>query len=78
MRPAARSPGLSNLTAFHLARIKRRIDEQLDDPALSVGALAAGLGLSVSQIHRVFKSEPVTPAQYIWERRRHGLSLIHI
>lgn len=72
--PAARSPGLSNLTAFHLARIKRRIDERLDDPALSVGTLAAGLGLSVSQIHRVFKSEPVTPAQYIWERRLEACS----
>ncbi len=72
--PAARSPALSNLTAFHLARIKRRIDEQLDDPALSVGTLAAALGLSVSQIHRVFKSEPLTPAQYIWERRLEACS----
>jgi AraC-like DNA-binding protein len=67
--PAARSPALSNLTAFHLARIKRRIDARLDDPALSVGALAEELGMSVSQIHRVFKSEPLTPSQYIWERR---------
>jgi AraC-like DNA-binding protein len=72
--PAARSPALSNLTAFHLARIKRRVDARLDDPALSVGTLARELGMSVSQIHRVFKSEPLTPSQYIWERRLEACS----
>lgn len=72
--PAARAPALSNLTAYHLARVKRRIDEQLADPTLSVGTLAAGLGVSVSHIHRVFKSEPLTPAQYIWERRLEACS----
>jgi len=72
--PAARSPGLSQLAAFHLARIKRCIDEQLADPALSVSSLAAQLGLSASQIHRVFGSEPMTPAQYIWERRLEACS----
>jgi len=72
--PAARSPALSNLTAFHLARIKRQVDARLDDPALSVGTLAAEVGMSVSQIHRVFKSEPLTPSQYIWERRLEACS----
>ncbi|MET3916689.1 AraC-like DNA-binding protein [Variovorax sp. OAS795] len=72
--PAARSPGLSSLTAYHLARVKRRIDEQLADPSLSVGSLAAELGVSSSHIHRVFKSEPLTPSQYIWERRLEACS----
>lgn len=72
--PAARAPALSNLTAYHLARLKRRIDEQLADPMLSVGTLAAELGVSVSHIHRVFKSEPLTPSQYIWERRLEACS----
>lgn len=67
--PALRAPGLSNLTAYHLARVKRRIDEQLGEPLLSVGRLAMELGLSESQIHRLFKSEPVTVSRYIWERR---------
>ncbi|MDM0117209.1 helix-turn-helix domain-containing protein [Variovorax sp. J22R133] len=67
--PAARARSLSNLTAYHLARIKRCIDQQLGDPALSVSSLAAELGVSASHIHRVFKSEPLTPSQYIWERR---------
>lgn len=67
--PAAHAPALSNLTAYHLGRVKQRIDEQLADPTLSVRTLAAQLGMSVSHIHRVFKSEPLTPSQYIWERR---------
>jgi AraC-like DNA-binding protein len=72
--PAARSPGLSSLTTYHLARVKRRIDEQLADPSLSVGSLAQQLGVSASHIHRVFKSEPLTPSQYIWERRLEACS----
>ena len=72
--PAARAPGLSNLTAYHLARVKRRIDEQLADPTLSVSSLAAELGVSASHIHRVFKSEPLTASQYIWERRLEACS----
>jgi len=48
--------------------------ESLADPALSVSSLAAQLGLSASQIHRVFASEPLTPAQYIWERRLEACS----
>ena len=73
--PAAHAPGLSQLAAFHVGRIKRCIEEQLADPALSVSSLAAQLGLSVSQLHRVFRSsEPLTPAQYIWERRLEACS----
>lgn len=67
--PALRSPAVSNLTAYHLARVKRRIDEQLGDPGLSVSSLAAELGVSESQIHRLFKAEPLTVSRYIWERR---------
>ena len=47
----------------------RRIDEQLGDPSLSVGSLATELGVSESQLHRLFKTEPVTVSRYIWERR---------
>ena len=67
--PAARTAGVSQLTAYHLARVKRRIDERLADPALNVASLAAELGLSASQLHRIFRNEPLTPAQTIWEKR---------
>ncbi|MDN4587738.1 AraC family transcriptional regulator [Xenophilus aerolatus] len=72
--PAARTPVVSNLTAYHLARVKRCIDAELGDPALSVGTLAGRLGVSVSHIHRVFRSEPLTPSQYIWDRRLEACS----
>jgi AraC-like DNA-binding protein len=72
--PAACAPGPSRLGAFHLARIKRCIEERLADPTLSVASLASRLGLSVSQVHRVFANEPLTPAQYIWERRLEACS----
>ncbi|HSV58477.1 MAG TPA: helix-turn-helix domain-containing protein [Variovorax sp.] len=67
--PAARTAGVSQITAYHLARVKRRIDERLADPALNVASLAAELGLSASQLHRIFRNEPLTPAQTIWEKR---------
>ena len=67
--PAACAAGVSQITAYHLARVKRRIDERLADPALNVASLAADLGLSASQLHRIFRNEPLTPAQTIWEKR---------
>jgi AraC-like DNA-binding protein len=67
--PVCNKPQLSSLAAYHLARIKQRIDERLRDPLLSMGAIAAELGLSVGHIHRLFKNEALTPAQYMWNRR---------
>ncbi|MEJ8848684.1 helix-turn-helix domain-containing protein [Variovorax rhizosphaerae] len=67
--PAARTRGVSQLTAYQLARVKRSIDERLADPTLSIGNLAARLGMSTGHIHRLFRNEPVTAAQYLWERR---------
>ena len=72
--PAARVPAPSRLAAYHLARVKQCIEERLGDPELSVSRLAAGLGVSASHIHRVFRSEPLTPAQYIWEQRLQACS----
>ena len=54
--PAAALAGADAAHGLHLARIKRRIDERLADPALSVSSLAAQLGMSASHIHRVFRA----------------------
>ncbi|MEJ8856170.1 helix-turn-helix domain-containing protein [Variovorax robiniae] len=67
--PAARTRGVSQLTAYQLARVKRSIDERLADPTLSIGSVAATLGMSAGHIHRLFRNEPMTAAQYLWERR---------
>lgn len=67
--PASNCPGLSSLATYHLARTKRLIDARLRDPSLSMGDVARELGLSVGHIHRLFKNEATSPAQYIWSRR---------
>jgi AraC-like DNA-binding protein len=72
--PAASRPSLTNLTAYHIARIKRLIDQRLADPELSVDSIARELGLSVGHMHRLFKSEAVPLFHYIWNRRLEACS----
>lgn len=58
----------------HLERIKRLVDAQLGDPELTVTSIARQLGLSTGHLHRVFKSEAVPLAHYIWLRRLEACS----
>ena len=67
--PACGGVDPSSITAYHVARFKQLVDERLRDPALSVPAIAAELGISVGHLHRLFKSDPLPPAQYVWNRR---------
>ncbi len=59
----------SALKSYHLERIRRHIDEQLHDPALTIEAVARHVGMSVAHLHRLFAREPRSPAQYLWQRR---------
>lgn len=72
--PASKGRGVSTLAAYHLARIKQLIDARLGDPALMIGDVARETGLSVSHIHRLFKNEASSPAQYLWSRRLEACS----
>ena len=67
--PACRTADRSSMAAYHVARIRQLIEERLRDPSLSVAGVAAELRMSMSHLHRVFKGEPLSPAQYIWHRR---------
>ncbi len=67
--PASKRRGVSSLTSYHLTRIKGEIDSRLRNPTLLVGDVACDLGISVGHIHRLFRQEATTPAQYIWSRR---------
>lgn len=67
--PASNRPGTSSLAAYHLGRIRQRIDARLTDPTLGIADVARELGISVAHIHRLFQHEATTPAQYIWSRR---------
>lgn len=64
----------SDASFAHLERIKRLVDTQLSDPDLTVGSIARQLGLSSGHLHRVFKSEAVPLAHYIWLRRLEACS----
>ena len=67
--PAASRQGVSDLTGYHLARIRRLIDRRLSDPRLSIATIAAELQLSIGHIHRLFQNEAMPLAHYIWNRR---------
>lgn len=65
----AAQPDPSSLKSYHLARIRRHIDEHLNDPALTIESVARELGMSVAHLHRLFATEPQSAAQYLWQRR---------
>ncbi|MDB5874299.1 MAG: AraC family transcriptional regulator [Ramlibacter sp.] len=72
--PASNCPGLSSLATYHLARIKQVIDARMADPTFGIGDVARETGMSVAHIHRLFRNEATTPAQYIWGRRLEACS----
>lgn len=50
----------SNLSLFHLTRIKRYAAENIHDPALSVSTVSQALCISPAHIHRLFEGERQT------------------
>lgn len=67
--PAVRPVEASALRVYHVERIKRFIDEHLQDPTLTIENVAGRLGLSVAHVHRLFAEEPLSPSQYLWRKR---------
>ena len=67
--PQAQSIQLPSLALYHIARVKAFIEAHLCDPELSVAMIAAHLTLSEAHLHRLFKTQPETLAQFIWARR---------
>lgn len=70
--PACTKSELSSMGAYHVARIRQCIDDRLHDPALSIESVAAELGMSAGHLHRLFRTEPQSPSQYLWSRRLEG------
>lgn len=67
--PAARRAGTSDLTAYHIARAKQYALRHLSQPDLSVAAIGAAIGISAAHLHRLFRCEPESPAQWLWTQR---------
>jgi AraC-like DNA-binding protein len=72
--PACKKAELSSMSAYHVARIRQCIDDRLHDPTLSIESIALELGMSVGHLHRLFKTEPLSPSQYLWSRRLEACS----
>lgn len=62
-------PSPSALTAYHLERIKQHVLARLHDPALNVQSISSELQLSVSSLYRVFESQELSLAEWIWNQR---------
>ncbi len=67
--PGANIRKPSNLTAYHLARIKAHVQKHLRDPALSIGSIVAAVGLSPDHVCRLFRNEPLSLSRMIWQQR---------
>ena len=67
--PQAQGVQLPSLTLYHIARVKAFIESHLCDPELCVTKIATHLTLSEAHLHRLFKTQPETLAQFIWLRR---------
>lgn len=67
--PAARRQPVSQLNAYHRARIKACVRARLCDPGLTVAAIAAELQLSPSTLHRAWAGEACSLADWIWAHR---------
>jgi AraC-like DNA-binding protein len=58
-----------SLTRYHLARVKAFVSSHLHDPDLSAGKIAAGAGISVSHLHRIFMTEQKGIMEWVWDQR---------
>lgn len=62
-------PPPSNVTNYHVQRIRAYVQDHLHDPSLTVQGTAQALKMSVSSIYRVFETQGVTLADWIWTQR---------
>ena len=67
--PGANVQRPSSLYAYHIARVKKHVMDNLRDPELSIGKIAASVGLSADHLSRMFRNEPVPLSRLIWQQR---------
>jgi AraC-like DNA-binding protein len=61
--------GRDSLHSARLAAVKRRIDLHLADPTLTPASVAAALGISTRQLHRLFEQNNVSFARHVSRER---------
>ena len=61
--------GRDSLHSTRLAAVKRYVDLHLADPTLTPASVAAALGVSVRQLHRLFEPNNISFARYVSRQR---------
>ena len=70
LREQVEAPPVLGHDDVQRARIKTFIESRLDDPELSVDAIAQACGMSIRSVHRAFETEPGgSVSNYVWIRR---------
>lgn len=59
----------SRLAGYHRARVLAFMREHLATPGLDLATIATGVGLSVSQLHRLFPRDGGSPMRRLWALR---------
>lgn len=67
--PGATTQRPSQLNAYHVARVKAYVMQNLRDPALSVAQIAAAMRISPDHLARIFRSEPAPLSRWLWQQR---------
>lgn len=67
--PGANARKASNLHAYHVARVKSFVLQQLRNPELSVATVARAMKLSPDHLSRLFRTESVPLSRMIWQQR---------
>ena len=58
-----------SLHSTRLAAVKRYVDQHLADPTLTPASVAAALGISARQLHRLFEPNNISFARYVSRQR---------
>jgi AraC-like DNA-binding protein len=66
------APAMPLQVRVQLEGMKAHMEAHLKKPDFTVNQLAAELGVSLSQIHRVFAHSGVTASAWLWNRRLEG------
>ncbi|WP_194841887.1 helix-turn-helix domain-containing protein [Marinobacter nauticus] len=54
---------------YQISRVRQCIEDRLREPGLSIESIAAQLNMSPGHLHRLFRDQLQSPAQYLWTRR---------
>lgn len=67
--PKANAKKVSNLAAYHLARVKTYVQQNLRDPDMSIASIAAAMQMSPDNLCRLFRNEPLSLSRWLWQQR---------